>query len=73
LTKGQNYCSSSVQWPKCREWDIFEITNRLSNKNQGTSPNGTFSSQVTYPGGQYHTWVFKVNRHSSDWTQQKLL
>ncbi|KAJ7793293.1 glycoside hydrolase family 16 protein [Mycena olivaceomarginata] len=79
-TKGQNYRSSGVGWPKCGEWDIFEVTDKLSNKNQGTlhfanpdgSHNGAFSGQVTYAGGQYHTWAFKVDRRNSDWTQQKL-
>ncbi|KAK7057880.1 glycoside hydrolase [Favolaschia claudopus] len=80
-TKGNNYRTSGTGWPLCGEWDIFEVTDKLSNQNQGTlhfqnadgSHNGNFNGRVTYAGGQYHTWAFKVDRRNPDWTQQKLI
>jgi len=79
-TKGNSFRTSGVGWPACGEWDIFEVTDRMSNRNQGTlhfkdaggNNNGAFSGQVTYQGGAYHTWALKVDRRSSDWKQQKL-
>ncbi|KAJ7236864.1 glycoside hydrolase family 16 protein [Mycena haematopus] len=79
-TKGESYRSSGVGWPACGEWDIFEVTDKLGDQNQGTlhfanpdgSQNGGFNGRVTYAGGEYHTWAFKVDRRNSDWTQQKL-
>ncbi|KAJ7616317.1 glycoside hydrolase family 16 protein [Mycena polygramma] len=78
--KGESYRSSGVSWPLCGEWDIFEVTDRLSNQNQGTlhfqdangNENSDFNGRVTYAGGQYHTWAFKVDRRNADWTQQQL-
>ncbi|KAH0524201.1 hypothetical protein TsFJ059_006735 [Trichoderma semiorbis] len=79
--KGNNYRSSGVPWPKCGEWDIFEVTDKMSNQNQGTlhfqdangNHNGAFNGRVTYQGGQYHTWAFKVDLRNSDWTKQSLI
>ncbi|KAJ7775772.1 glycoside hydrolase family 16 protein [Mycena maculata] len=78
--KGNDYRTSGTSWPLCGEWDIFEVTDWLSNQNQGTlhfidsngNNNGNFNGRVTYAGGQYHTWAFKVDRRNSDWTQQEL-
>ncbi|KAJ7160505.1 glycoside hydrolase family 16 protein [Mycena crocata] len=78
--KGNSFRSSGVPWPRCGEWDIFEVTNKLSAVNAGTLHfedatgvhNGAFSKHVSYVGGQYHTWGFKVDRRNGDWTQQKL-
>ncbi|KAJ6562361.1 glycoside hydrolase family 16 protein [Mycena capillaripes] len=78
--KGNDYRSSGVPWPRCGQWDIFEVTEKLSNQNQGTlhyedangNPNGAFNKRVTYAGDQYHTWAFRVDRRNSDWTQQAL-
>lgn len=80
-TKGNNYRTDSVPWPRCGEWDIFEVTDKMSNQNQGTlhfvdakgQNNGAFNGRVTYQGGQYHTWAFKVDRRNSDWTKQSLI
>ncbi|KAJ6562379.1 glycoside hydrolase family 16 protein [Mycena capillaripes] len=77
---GNDFRTSGVSWPECGEWDIFEVTDKLSNQNQGTlhfldakgNNNGAFNGRVTYAGGQYHTWAFKVDRRNSDWTQQQL-
>lgn len=79
-TKGDLFRTSNVGWPKCGEWDILEVTNKLSNTNFGTlhftdangQHNGAFSGGVKYQGGSYHTWAFKVDRRNSDWKQQKL-
>ncbi|KAJ7358295.1 glycoside hydrolase family 16 protein [Mycena albidolilacea] len=79
-TKGNNYRSSGVPWPRCGEWDIFEVTDKLGNQNQGTlhfedasgANNGAFNKRVTYATGQYHTWAFKVDLRNSDWTKQAL-
>lgn len=79
--KGNNYRSSGVPWPRCGEWDIFEVTDKMSNQNQGTlhfqdangNNNGAFNGRVTYQGGQYHTWAFKVDLRNSDWTKQSLI
>ncbi|KAJ7889753.1 glycoside hydrolase family 16 protein [Mycena leptocephala] len=79
-TLGNSLRTSGTKWPLCGEWDIFEVTDRLSNQNQGTihfvdangNNNGNFAGRVTYAGGQYHTWAFKVDRRNSDWTKQQL-
>jgi beta-glucanase (GH16 family) len=78
---GDNIRTSGVKWPDCGEWDIFEVTDKIGDRNQGTlhfldpstgKDNGNFNGQVEYAGGQYHTWAFKVDRRNTDWTQQKL-
>ncbi|KAJ6469174.1 glycoside hydrolase family 16 protein [Mycena vitilis] len=79
-TKGNDFRSSGVPWPRCGEWDILEVIDGLGDRNQGTlhfedangNHNGQFHSQVTYAGGQYHTWAIKVDLRNGDWTQQKL-
>ncbi|KAJ7321831.1 glycoside hydrolase family 16 protein [Mycena albidolilacea] len=78
-TLGQNF-RSGAGWPKCGEWDIFEVYNGLGTLNKGTihfenpdgSRNDAFARLVNYAGGQYHTWAFKVDRRNPDWKQQKL-
>jgi hypothetical protein len=85
--KGQSYRNSpGTPWPKCGEWDIFEVTNKMSNRNQGTlhfskaagcdsgssCDDGSFSGSVLYTGDAYHTWALKVDRRYSDWTQERL-
>ncbi|KAH6869162.1 glycoside hydrolase family 16 protein [Thelonectria olida] len=78
-TKGQS-CREGSKWPACGEWDIFETTNKMSNRNQGTlhfqNPDGThnggFQGSINYKGGEYHTWAFKVDRRNSDWKKQSL-
>ncbi|KAH8808797.1 glycoside hydrolase family 16 protein [Xylogone sp. PMI_703] len=78
--KGNTFRTENIGWPACGEWDIFEVTDKLGDQNQGTlhyqdangQHNGAFNGRVTYAGGQYHTWAFKVDRRNNDWTQQKL-
>jgi beta-glucanase (GH16 family) len=78
-TLGQNF-RSGAGWPKCGEWDIFEVYNGLGTLNKGTihfeNPDGSRSDAfvwlVNYAGGQYHTWAFKIDRHNPDGKQQKL-
>lgn len=70
----------NVSWPKCGEWDIFEVTNKMGNRNQGTlhftdakgNHNGELKGSVNYQGGQYHTWALKADRRNGDWRQQRL-
>lgn len=68
-------------WPDCGEWDILEVTNKMSNRNQGTlhfrdatgNHNDGFNGSVNYQGGQYHTWAFKVDRRGGNWMTDKLI
>lgn len=73
--------SKRVQWPNCGEWDIFEVTNKMGDRNQGTlhfgdaSHNdigGGFNGSVNYQGDEYHTWALKVDRRNKDWQKQKM-
>ncbi|KAK0716015.1 glycoside hydrolase family 16 protein [Lasiosphaeris hirsuta] len=72
--------SNPVKWPKNGEWDILEVTNKMSNQNQATlhfidasgQHNGAFNGRVTYTGGKYHTWAVKVDRRKDDWKAQTL-
>lgn len=85
--KGQSQ-REGTPWPLCGEWDIFEVTNKMSNRNQGTlhfskepgkcdsggaCDDGSHSGSINYEGGKYHTWAFKVDLRPIDWIQQKLV
>ncbi|KAJ7054425.1 glycoside hydrolase family 16 protein [Mycena amicta] len=59
-TLGNPTRSSGCPWPKCGEWDIFEVT--LNDPNH----------HAAYSGGQYHTWAIKVDLRNADWTKQSL-
>ncbi|KAJ7799914.1 glycoside hydrolase family 16 protein, partial [Mycena olivaceomarginata] len=79
---GEDLRSGGVSWPRCGEWDIFEVTNNLSDQNKATlhyenPPNSGkddphFGGFVHYEGGQYHTWALKVDRRPKDWRSQSL-
>ncbi|KAJ7834989.1 glycoside hydrolase family 16 protein [Mycena olivaceomarginata] len=69
-TKGNNYRSSGVPWPRCGEWDIFEA--RSISRTRAERTTARFNKRVAYATGQYHTWAFKVDLRNSDWTKQAL-
>ena len=79
-TLGNSRRTANVGWPKCGEWDIFEVTDKLGDQNAGIlhfvdaagQNNGSFSGHVTYQGGVYHTWAIKVDRRNGDWKKQAL-
>ncbi|KAF7291877.1 Glycoside hydrolase family 16 protein [Mycena indigotica] len=81
-TLGNRLRSSGCAWPKCGEWDIFEVTPWLENHNvaslhyqlnDGTKVTlNDANHHAAYSGGQYHTWAVKVDLRNSDWTQQTL-
>jgi hypothetical protein len=70
----------NVSWPACGEWDIFEVTNKMGDRNQGTlhfldaqgKENGSFNGSTHYKGDEYHTWALKVDRRNGDFKQQRL-
>ncbi|KAJ7054424.1 glycoside hydrolase family 16 protein [Mycena amicta] len=74
--------SSGCPWPKCGEWDIFEVTPWLNNHNVASlhyqSADGTditltdANNTAAYSGGQYHTWAIKVDLRNADWTEQSI-
>ncbi|KAE9368972.1 glycoside hydrolase family 16 protein [Stipitochalara longipes BDJ] len=78
-TKGDSFRTSNVPWPKCGEWDILEIVDKIGNQNYANmhwvDANGQDRNDaggVSYQGGAYHTWGLKVDRRNDDWTKQTI-
>ena len=78
-TKGQSNRDGGAGWPKCGEWDIFEVHGRMSNRQQATihwegsnKDKMNTGGSTTYAGNAYHTWAVKIDRRNADWKKQSI-